>query len=323
MSVAVDLGSAECDEFMGVQGYCCPKCFMCGSYEADAAMTNPSAVVQPETGLTCLAMGHLYGFLSYASSSAGVACPTDITTLNTSHIAGSPGVATGFELRGYCGCEGFEDSAPKPPRCSLCPEGKVLTNNDEDLVPNTNITCAVASRIASFVSDAAVCNSTLEIQDTCCMDHNAEEQATPSPSTKALRLSPTTAPQPPVVQPSSTPTYKSSKDPTYYPTGILPPTSSPTSSPTSVIISLQKGSWFESGDDTKMRQYHGHQTRTSPPNDARASNDRIKEDSGTSIRPLLENGGCGRCGSGLIGRSLLTVMATGATAMVTIASLFP
>lgn len=86
--------SEECMAFTLAQGFCCPKCFMCGSAEDDAAMKNPTDVIVG-TPLTCLAMAHIYHMLSYPSASQ---CPADPSNLDTTWYPTEIKVADGFDL---------------------------------------------------------------------------------------------------------------------------------------------------------------------------------------------------------------------------------
>jgi len=178
------VGSDECNGFSLVQGFCCPKCFMCGTPENDLAMTKPDSVVQPETGLTCKEMAYTYGFLSYSSSNASNGCPEDIETLDTTHIPGAPKdgpglVSPGIELRGICGCPGFEDSKPDPPLCDFCPTGKEAVTKKNDLIDiaDTTVTCTDVKEVVDYVTADQTCARYADFQGACCMDVDAEQPA--------------------------------------------------------------------------------------------------------------------------------------------------
>lgn len=90
--------SEDCMAFTVAQGFCCPKCYMCGSAEDDAAMESPMGVIlSPRVGLplSCLLMSHIYHMLSYPSASQ---CPANPSDLDTSWYPGEAKVAYGFDL---------------------------------------------------------------------------------------------------------------------------------------------------------------------------------------------------------------------------------
>lgn len=165
--------STECFGFSLVQGFCCPKCFLCGDFENDMAMANANTILIPNQGMTCGEMKHVYNFLSYAASNS---CPANPSDLNTDHIPGGILVAPGLDIRGYCGCPGSEDSKPDPPVTSLCPAGEEVSGTKDGVapVPNTTFTCADASNLASYVTDreAYEVQGTvlLTYEDDCCGD---------------------------------------------------------------------------------------------------------------------------------------------------------
>jgi len=164
--------SNECFGFSLVQGFCCPKCFLCDTFENDMNMTNADSILSPDQGLTCGLMKHFYYFLSHDAPNS---CPANPSDLDTDHIPGGLKVAPGLDIRGYCGCPGFEDSKPDPPVTNLCPAGEEVpaTKNDLVLVPGTNFTCAGADNLASFVTDREayeVQGTVLTYEDDCCDD---------------------------------------------------------------------------------------------------------------------------------------------------------
>lgn len=94
-SAITPFDSEDCMSLMGAQGFCCPKCFMCGSAGADAVMASPNEIMGTSQPLTCLEMAHIYHMLSYPSASN---CPADPADLDTSWHPTIPGVAIGFNL---------------------------------------------------------------------------------------------------------------------------------------------------------------------------------------------------------------------------------
>ncbi|KAL7460814.1 hypothetical protein ACHAXS_001255 [Conticribra weissflogii] len=183
-SALVPPDSAECEQMMGIQGFCCPKCYMCGSAEDDAKMSNPLAIILPDRPMSCIGMAHLYHMLSYPSAE----CPADPADLDTSMFPGVPGVAVGFELRGFCGCPGFEDSAPELPVCSLCPVGRIVSDSAVFAVgvaPNTTFTCQEGAAIADYVISEFACIIDAENEAACCAD---EEVATTTDATDSTKV---------------------------------------------------------------------------------------------------------------------------------------
>lgn len=185
--------SQICPAISLIQGFCCPKCFLCGDFENDMKMANADTVLSPNTGLTCGLMRHLYYFLSYGASNS---CPANPSDLQTDHIPGGALVAPGLDIRGYCGCPGFEDSKPDPPVNSLCPEGEEVPAAKDGvvLVPNTTFACADAENLASYVTDREayeVQGTVFTLEDDCC--GVAQESSEEGPSGAPARGVPAAA----------------------------------------------------------------------------------------------------------------------------------
>jgi len=124
--------AAECVKLSLLQGYCCPKCFLCGSREADLGMVNPSSIIEPETAMTCRGMAHFYNFLSY---SVGGNCPSDVAYLDTSGF----GVRIRPEVEGAC-CMDAAKAAALPDEYTLTYQPVLETAAPTKVVERTSLT---------------------------------------------------------------------------------------------------------------------------------------------------------------------------------------
>lgn len=162
LSAAEPFDSPSCFQYKEMQGYCCPKCFLCGEYEDnDDGMMYPdnkgivttSDNIEEVEVVSCREMMHRYHMLSYFTES----CP----------------IVVGVDLMGLCGCPSSLNAAVVDAEqrvCNFCPEGTVLNvENAEFTVGNTVMTCRDGETFSRYITDVDNCIVNPAKDDACCV----------------------------------------------------------------------------------------------------------------------------------------------------------
>eukprot|EP00956_Cyclotella_meneghiniana_P031677 scaffold83858_cov54-Cyclotella_meneghiniana.AAC.1 len=192
ISSSTPFDSSSCFDYKEIQGYCCPKCYLCGGNTSDEDMmmypTNKLIVSSTQSTdnlnkekevMTCQEMSHQYHMLSYYTETE--ACPENPLELETDwHTTmnmGLGGIIVGtVDLMGLCGCPSSSqgtvvttESVAGGGVCTFCPGGMTLVENASFTIDNTVVmSCKDGDTLSKYITDAGDCIIDPAKDAACC-----------------------------------------------------------------------------------------------------------------------------------------------------------
>eukprot|EP00956_Cyclotella_meneghiniana_P006612 scaffold8745_cov32-Cyclotella_meneghiniana.AAC.2 len=181
--------SSSCFDYKEIQGYCCPKCYLCGDDDAEMMMypnnkliaSSSQSTDKEKEVMTCQEMIHQYHMLSYYTEGSCPSNPLELETdWHTTMNMGLGGIIVGnVDLMGLCGCPSSSQGTAVTTEnsvgsegggvCTFCPEEMTLVENASFTIDNDVVmSCKDGDTLSKYITDVGDCIIDPAKDAACC-----------------------------------------------------------------------------------------------------------------------------------------------------------